>query len=131
MAFVIKIANMIQKHADGKSDVKEYIESKIFYIQFLTFFLGLGESWTEFLNNELKASNELNSKNLGGQHPRPAVEEDDNDTNYEVNMEKIMARFSNFNSMSSASSVNNEDDDDDDDVEKGDANEEEADGHGN
>ena len=75
-----------------------------------------------FLDNELKASNDLNSRNLGGQQPRTSIGDDeDNDTSYEVNMEKIMARFSNFNTMSSASSNDGNDDDqpeDDDDIVK-------------
>jgi uncharacterized protein YeeX (DUF496 family) len=53
MAAVIKLANYIQKNND-KEDVKDYIES-------------LGEDWTEFVNGELKKSNEINSRSLGGQ----------------------------------------------------------------
>lgn len=41
------------------------------------------------------------------------MDEDDNDKDYEVNMEKIMAKFTNFNaSMSNRSSSSNDNDDD-------------------
>jgi len=66
----------------------------------------------------LKKSNENNSKSLGGQQPRNAVEEEEGDNHYEVNMEKIMARFTNFNSLISSSNSNNNDDDDDEDKKK-------------
>lgn len=41
-------------------------------------------------------------------------DEDGNDGDYEMNMEKIMAKFSNFNAMS-ASKASNEDDEEEDD----------------
>ena len=44
------------------------------------------------------------------------MDEDDNDNHYEVNMEKIMQRFSNYNTLSMSSS--NQDDDDDDEENK-------------
>lgn len=40
------------------------------------------------------------------------MDEDDNENNYEVNMEKIMARFTNFNSISSSSNQDDEDEED-------------------
>lgn len=90
MAVFIKISNLIQKNAD-KEDIKQYLDTV--------------EGWKEFVEGELKKSNETNNRSLGGHQPRPPNnEEDDNDNNYEVNMEKIMARFTNFNSMVSSSS---------------------------
>jgi hypothetical protein len=44
------------------------------------------------------------------------MDEDDNDNHYEVNMEKIMQRFSNYNTLSMSSS--NQDDDDDEEENK-------------
>ena len=100
MATVIRIGNFFVKYAD-KEDVKAYTESQ-------------GEEWTAFIEGELKKSNETNSKSLGGQQPRHSIgDEDDNNDHYEVNMEKIMQRFSNFNSLSSSNDDNNDDDDDD------------------
>lgn len=52
MATVIKLANFIQKYND-KDDVKEFISS-------------LGDSWKNFVDNELKKSNDTNNKSLGG-----------------------------------------------------------------
>ena len=42
-------------------------------------------------------------------------DEDEGDNNYEVNMDKIMARFSNFNSIVSS---NSKDDDEDEEEEE-------------
>lgn len=52
MAAVIKLGNFILKNND-KEDVKDYIQA-------------LGDDWTEFSNGELKKSNEINSRSLGG-----------------------------------------------------------------
>lgn len=84
MAAVIKLANFVTKHAATSADVSEYTA-------------GLGSDWTSFVENELRKSNETNNKSLGGQQPRHSMDDDDNDNHYEVNMEKIMQRFSNYN----------------------------------
>jgi len=83
--------------------VKEYLDS-------------LGDDWKSFVEGELKQSNTLNTRSLGGQQPRNINDDADEDNAYEVNMEKIMARFSNFNSAMSQKSDDNDDDDDDDDT---------------
>lgn len=72
------------------------------------------EDWQFFVEGELKKSNEVNNKHLGGQQPRHGIkEEDDSDTHYEVSMEKIMQRFSNFNSIISSNSQDDDEDEDD------------------
>jgi len=102
MAPVVKIANCLIKN-DSKEEVREYLVSQ-------------GEEWTLFVDGELKKSNETNNRSLGDQRIRNSIDDDDNDKDYEMNMEKIMAKFSNFNSKSqSKSSLNNDDDDDDED----------------
>jgi hypothetical protein len=45
-------------------------------------------------------------------------DDDDADNHYEVNMEQIMKRFTNFNSMVSSSSSNQDDDEEEDDDKK-------------
>ena len=96
MALIIKLANLLQKHTD-KPEVKEYIDA-------------LGDEWKSFVEGELKQSNILNTRSLGGQQPRSSQDDEDESNQYEVNMEKIMARFSNFNSvLSQSSSADNED----------------------
>ena len=93
MAAVIKLGNFIIKYND-KQDVKDHLQS-------------IGEPWTKFSEGELKKSNEINNRSLGGQQPRHSIgggDDDDNDNHYEVNMEKIMQRFSNFNSLVSSNS---------------------------
>lgn len=101
MAAVIKLANLLQKHSD-KEEVKAYLGS-------------FGDDWKTFVEGELKDSNTLNNKSLGGQQPRSIGEEEDADNHYEVNMEKIMARFTNFNQLITSSNSNTDDDDDDED----------------
>jgi hypothetical protein len=98
MAAVIRLANFVTKHA-ASQDVQEYTA-------------GLGSDWTNFVENELKKSNETNNKSLGGQQPRHSMDEDDNDNHYEVNMEKIMQRFSNYNQLSMSSSNQDEEEED-------------------
>jgi len=47
------------------------------------------------------------------------MDDEDNDKDYEMNMEKIMAKFSNFNSvLSQKSSATDDDDEDEDDDNK-------------
>ena len=97
MAAVIKIGNVITKSKESKEEVLAYIQS-------------LGDDWKQFSDGEFKRSNETNNRSLGGQQPRSSMGDDDgNDGDYEMNMDKIMAKFSNFNSMS-ASKANNDDD---------------------
>jgi hypothetical protein len=86
MATVIKIGNIIQKHA-SKQEVSAYLTT-------------LGEDWKDFVSGELKRSNDTNNKSLGDQRVRNSMDDEDNDKDYEMNMEKIMAKFSNFNVLS-------------------------------
>ena len=51
MATVIKIANAFQRHND-EDDVQSYLT-------------GLGSEWTEFVDGELKRSNEKNNRVIG------------------------------------------------------------------
>lgn len=53
MAAVIKLGNFLQKHSE-KEEVRSYLST-------------IGEDWATFVIGELKKSNELNNKNLGGQ----------------------------------------------------------------
>jgi hypothetical protein len=63
--------------------------------------------WKAFYEGEVKKSNDLNNKSLGGQQPRGSGgDSDENENHYEVNMEKIMARFTNFNSLITSSNSN-------------------------
>ena len=65
------------------------------------------------MNSELKKSNELNARHLGGRTKSPAEEEDESNQ-LDVNMEKIMSRFNTFNSLCSQSSEADDDDDEED-----------------
>eukprot|EP00347_Sterkiella_histriomuscorum_P022039 403331901 len=108
MALVIKTANLFQKSRETFEEVREYLESSSF-----------SGDWAAFVEGELKKSNDTNNRNLGGQQPRTSMDEDENEKDYEMNMEKIMAKFSNFNaSMSNRSSSSNTDNDDEEEEEE-------------
>jgi len=75
-----------------------------------------GADWKAWVDGELKKSNDNNKRPLGGSVSSRLSEEDDKeDTNYDVQMEKIMARFTNFNQILSSGGNQDEDEDDDDD----------------
>lgn len=105
MALVIKLGNIIQKNRDKKG-VEEYFNA-----------LPNQEQWTQFVEGELRRSNDTNNKNLGGQQPRSSMDEDDNERDYEMNMEKIMAKFTNFSTSMSNKSNNDDDEEEDEDIE--------------
>lgn len=101
MALITKVSNLLEKNKD-KPEIQEYLSTI--------------PEWQDYVQGELKKSNENNDKSLGGQQPKQAMgDEDEGDNNYEVNMDKIMARFSNFNSIVSS---NSKDDDEDEEEEE-------------
>ena len=111
MAAVIKLANFVQKYAD-KDDVRDLIARV--------------EEWPNFVVTELKKSNDTNNRSLGGQQPRQLQDNDDDDGNhYEVNMEKIMQRFSNFSNLVNSNSNDDEEDDEEKNKHEEEAKEEE------
>jgi len=108
MALVVSVSNKLQnrytEHEKLEDEVvKEYIDET-------------GEEWRAFVDGELKSSNENNNKTLGGCTTRNNMSEENEEenSNYDVQMEKIMARFTNFNQILSQNSGNDDDDDDDD-----------------
>lgn len=86
MGFVVKLANLIKKKQDSEGLDSVEGADKVF-----------NKNWSDFVEGELKESNNTNAKVLGGR-PR-SVDEDENQ--FDVNMEKIMSRFNTFNSMMS------------------------------
>ena len=100
MGLVVTISNKLIKKAElqtteeggesTKSEVAVYLEA-------------VGEEWTEYVDGELKKSNENNNKTLGGSTTTPKEEDEDEKDSYDVQMEKIMARFTNFNQILSQS----------------------------
>jgi len=104
MALVTKIGNLFQKHKD-REDIQRFISG-----------LPNLDQWNQFVEGELKRSNDTNNKNLGGQQPRTSMDDEDDNKDYEMNMEKIMAKFTNFSSsMASMSNSSNDDDEDEED----------------
>jgi len=106
MGLVVNISNKLQKKYEGvqSTTIVEYLDN-------------VGEEWRAFVNGELKNSNEKNNMQLGGTSTNKNADEDEEkeDSNYDVQMEKIMARFTNFNSILSQGSSNDDDDEEDDD----------------
>jgi hypothetical protein len=76
-----------------------------------------GEEWRQFVDDEYKRSTENNNKTLGGCSTKQSDNENEEEGGYDVQMEKIMQRFTNFNQILSQTSGNDEDDDDDEDGE--------------
>lgn len=105
MALVTKLGNLIQKFKENP-EVSKYLNS-----------LPNQDEWKQFVEGELKRSNETNNKNLGGQQPRSSMDEDDDSKDYEMNMEKIMAKFSNFNTGMSNKSNNDDDEEEEEETE--------------
>merc|ERR1712153_237593 len=107
MNLVINIANKLQKKYEGSTAGEKTEDATVYdYLD------SVGEDWRVFVDDELKKSNENNAKTLGGCTTRNNQEEEDenNDSSYDVQMEKIMARFTNFNQILSQNSGNDEED---------------------
>lgn len=102
MAVVIKLGNLLAKSREKDEAVRQYLDQHH------------SEKWNAFEDGELHHSNELNNKNLGGQQPRSSMDEEEDNKGFEMSMEKIMAKFSDFNSSRSSNSEEFEDEDEDD-----------------
>jgi len=97
MALCVHIANNLQSRTEQAGAETGKNQEDIVVIDYLD---QVGEDWRDFVSGELKKSNENNKKTLGGSVNRAGDDEDDKDeNNYDVQMEKIMARFTNFNQM--------------------------------
>jgi len=109
MNLVVNIANKLQKKYEPGSTGEKSEDTTVYdYLD------SVGEEWRVFVDDELKKSNDNNAKTLGGCTTRNNQEEEDdnNDSTYDVQMEKIMARFTNFNQILSQNSGNDEEDED-------------------
>lgn len=116
MGLVVNISNKLIKK--GEQQAEEGAESKKNEVS--TYLEAVGEEWTEFVDGELKKSNENNNKTLGGSTTTPKENDDEDEKDsYDVQMEKIMARFTNFNQiLSQSNSEDNQDSDEDDATEE-------------
>jgi hypothetical protein len=54
MAAIIKLANQLNKHAQDKEEIQQYLATE-------------NNGWKAFFEGEVKRSNDLNNKSLGGQ----------------------------------------------------------------
>lgn len=101
MGFVIKLANLIVKHKAQNEMEKIEGQADVF-----------NASWKSFVTGELEASNERNQRNLGGR-PTSTTSEDDETSQFDVNMDNIMKRFKCFNTLVQNNSSTDDDDKDD------------------
>lgn len=116
MAVIIKIANVLSKSKNEAA--ASYLES-------------LGDDWKTFTEGELKASNDKNTRSLGGQQPRSNPGDDD-DMEGAMSMDSILSRFTNFSTERNKreTSQHEDDEEDDDDEEEEDEEEEQDDKKG-
>lgn len=122
MALVVSISNQLKKKYDSKNATEDKEDSVV-----VAYLDSVGEEWRAFVDDELKKSNENNSKTLGG-NTRNNDDEENEENNYEIQMEKIMARFTNFNQILHNNSSNDDDDDDDDNTQDDSTNSKDDDG---
>jgi hypothetical protein len=127
MALVVSISNSLIKKTEAEageakpatSDAETTTTSAETGPKLFTDFLAkeeTSEAWKAWVDGELKKSNDNNKRPLGGSVSSRLSEEDDkDDNNYDVQMEKIMARFTNFNQILSSGGSQEEDDDEEED----------------
>ena len=114
MNLVVQISNQLIKKADSKADAADSEKKEDSVI--VNYLESAGDEWKSFVDDELKKSNENNNRTLGGSTTQKDKESDNEDSNYDVQMEKIMARFTNFNQiLSQGNTVDDDEEDDDDD----------------
>lgn len=109
MGLIISVSNKLMTRYN--SDDKEKPEDTV-VIEYLD---SCGEEWRQFVDDEFKKSNENNNKTLGGCSTKQSDDQDDDTGGYDVQMEKIMQRFTNFNQILSQTSGNDDDDEEDED----------------
>lgn len=109
MALVIEVTKKLQAKYESNEENKDTVI--IEYIDAVG-----GEEWRAFIDDEYKKSTENNNKTLGGCTRNNMSEDNDEngESSYDVQMEKIMQRFSNFNQILSEQSGNDDDEEDED-----------------
>lgn len=93
MALVVSVSNKLVKRTEQVGVAETDKQEDITIINYLDNV----QKWRDFVDGELKKSNENNKRTLGGSVRRGSDDEEKDDSNYDVQMEKIMARFTNFN----------------------------------
>jgi hypothetical protein len=115
MALVVQISNQLKKRVETPKEGEASEKTEDTVISGVLD--NAGEEWRAFVDGELKSSNDNNAKNLGGSTTKNDKDSENEDNNYDVQMEKIMARFTNFNQILSAGNTDNNDEDSDEDNE--------------
>ena len=119
MAVVIDIANKMVKRTEQPGAASTADAAQVQEDMTVINYLDNVTEWKNFTENELSRSNKKNNKTLGGSS-RPTDEDnqdDDGEINYDVQMDKIMARFNSFNQIIQNPTPGADDDDDGDDDE--------------
>lgn len=94
MNLTIQVSNQLKKRTEAPKEGETDKTEDTVVVNILD---GAGEEWRAFVDGELKSSNDNNAKNLGGSTTKNDKDSENEDNNYDVQMEKIMARFTNFN----------------------------------
>lgn len=109
MGLVVSVSNKLVKRFKG-TDTKPEDATVVEYLD------NCGEEWRAFVDDELANSNANDSKTLGGSSKPDDQGSEEGGDNIDVQMDAIMRRFSNFNSMLNNNN-NNDDNDDGDEAE--------------
>ena len=87
MGWSIKLSNLIKKKAEADNMTQLEGGSEVFTPE-----------WISYTEGELTSSNTENARNLGGR-PTSNETDDEETTNFDVNMDRIMQRFNVFNNV--------------------------------
>lgn len=101
MAVVIDVANKMVKRTEQPGAASTVDAAQAQEDMTVINYLDTVQEWKAFVEGELSKSNKKNNKTLGGSS-RPSDDDnqdDEGEINYDVQMDKIMARFNSFNQI--------------------------------
>lgn len=116
MAVVVDISNKLVKRTENAGAGSDGSAQAMSAQEDLTVidYLDSVDGWKDFVSGELEKSNKKNKRTLGGTTRAPEDDPNDDETGYDVQMDKIMARFNNFDQIITHGSSNDDDDEDSD-----------------
>jgi hypothetical protein len=82
MNLVVQISNQLIKKADNKADAADTEKKEDSVV--VNYLESAGDEWKQFVDDELKKSNDNNNRTLGGSTTQKDKESDNEDSNYDV-----------------------------------------------
>jgi len=82
MNLVVQVANQLIKKAENKADAADTEKKEDSVV--VNYLESAGEEWKQFVDDELKKSNDNNNRTLGGSTTQKDKESDNEDSNYDV-----------------------------------------------